>query len=264
MNEVILHVLIPTYNCGSYIANAIDSILSQGIEGIRITVVDNASTDNTNSIVEKYKPMGVDYLKNDSNIGGIENHNKCLDIASGKYVKLMSADDVLLPGVLSAQIRALEGDSEVGVVSCNCIITDENLKPIRNVRFLTGAWHGRAVIKKCVNAIDNMIGGPTNVMMRRSAVGLSRWDKNYAWTADLMFFCELLLKHNYVGLDIDGYLYRRHSGSISNTICPLPVRMKSDAHLIWRFSKTKLQYARWIWRYTRIYFRRKCIGCNLI
>ena len=255
MSEVLLHVLIPTYNCGAFIGQAIDSVLRENIQGIKITVIDNASTDNTSEVVGRYASAGVEYRVNRENVGGIENHNKCLDAARGKYVKLMSADDVLLPGILQLQINALHENPSVGVVSCNCIVTDERLNPIRKASYLSGWWCGPEVVSKCLWLVGNIIGGPTNVMMRRSIIGSFRWDKRYSWTADLMFFCDLLREADYVGLEFDGYLYRRHQGTISSTVCPIQVRMKSDARFIWRFSRLKIEYLRWLYRYAREYFR---------
>lgn len=249
MSDVLLHVLIPTYNCGAFIGQTIDSVLDQKIEGLRVTVVDNASTDNTRDVVLGYRSRGVEYIVNSSNIGGIENHNKCLDLARGRYVKLLSADDVLRPGILGAQISELEQNPSVGIVSCTCTVTDEHLVPIKEADFLVGKWSGRAVIRKCLWLVGNVIGGPSNVMMRHSVIGGSRWDKRFSWTADLMFFCNLLTRSDYVGLPVSGYLYRRHGGTISSTICPLPVRRRSDARFIWLFSKTKIEYVRWLYRY---------------
>lgn len=252
MKETLLHILIPSYNCGDYISAALDSVLNEGVKSIKITVIDNASTDNTYSIVKKYEARGVEYIKNPINIGGIENHNKCLDFAIGKYVKLMSADDVLINGILTKQLSVLENNLNVGIVSCNCILTNENLFPIKSLKFLNGKWSGKKAIKKSLWKIGNFIGGPTNVMIRRSNINGHRMNSKFTWTADLMFFCSILKSCDYIGLDTEGFYYRRHNGAISNVSCPESIRFISDAKFILDFSNTKIEFLRWLYRYHKL------------
>ncbi|WP_295538166.1 glycosyltransferase family A protein [uncultured Pseudacidovorax sp.] len=252
MTATLLHVLIPTYNCGKYIAEAVDSVLAQGVEGLRITVVDNASTDNTSDILASYVNNGkIEYRKNIRNVGGIANHNVCLDAAKGKYIKLLSADDILLPGILQAQIAALETDATIGIVTCDCAVIDSTGNSLGEARYLSGRHIGSDVVIACANKVSNFIGGPSNTMLRGSAIDPFRWDGRFAWTADLMFFCEMLQNSNFLGLGTIGVAYRRRSGSISDASCPLPVRRRSDFEFIRRYSRNPLAYARWVVRYAK-------------
>jgi len=86
-----ISICIPSYNSEKYIGETLDSIVNQTRKPFEIIVNDNASSDNTINIVSKY-PM-VTISVNPHNIGATGNHNKCIDMAGGEYLILLSSDD---------------------------------------------------------------------------------------------------------------------------------------------------------------------------
>lgn len=225
-------VLIPTYNCSDYIAETIESVLAQSVKGVTLTIVDNCSTDATQEIVQKYIARGVRYIRHENNIGGLANHNYCLDIADGEFVKLLSADDVLLPGLLEAQVKALQTHKNCGVATCGYVVTDSNLTPISTVSNIRGITPGVDAIKICANKIANLIGNPSAVMLRKSALGNIRFNKKFKWHADLRLFCDVLRHSDLVNTDFNGFLYRRHDLTDSMLGCPVPVRIHDEIAFI--------------------------------
>lgn len=100
MKKILLSICIPTYNRAEYIGEAIESVLNQitdDIKGIvEICVSDNASTDNTEEIVNRYQkktPCNIIYHKNEENIGADRNFLKVVEIANGEYCWLLGSDD---------------------------------------------------------------------------------------------------------------------------------------------------------------------------
>ncbi|OGS45230.1 MAG: hypothetical protein A2539_10390 [Elusimicrobia bacterium RIFOXYD2_FULL_34_15] len=93
-----ISILIPTYNRSGYLSCCIESVLVQDYPNFEVIVSDNASTDNTKQIMEKYlSNKKVRYYRNDTNIGIINNWKKLLyDYAEGEYGKLLCDDDYLL------------------------------------------------------------------------------------------------------------------------------------------------------------------------
>ena len=94
-------VMIPTYNQEKYISNTIISIINQDYENIEIIVSDDASTDNTESVVKeiiKDNPeRDIKYVKRTSNIGNIANyHDTFVNLATGEYVLNLDGDDFLI------------------------------------------------------------------------------------------------------------------------------------------------------------------------
>jgi len=95
-NELVT-ICIPTYNRAGMIGKAIESALSQSYKNIEIIVVDNASTDNTASVVASYSDDRLRYVRNDRNLGLFGNCNRCIELASGTYLHILHSDDFIDP-----------------------------------------------------------------------------------------------------------------------------------------------------------------------
>ena len=95
--ESLVSILIPTYNRELFIGEAIESAINQKYKNLEIIIVDNCSKDNTNEIINNYLKLDnrIIYYKNNENIGPVLNWNKCIDLASGEYVKILWSDDLI-------------------------------------------------------------------------------------------------------------------------------------------------------------------------
>lgn len=215
-----LSVCIPTFNCAHYLPQAIASVMRQGLHDFEIVIIDNASDDDTGSVVAELRNPHIRYLRNPTNIGSRENGNRCLAEARGTYIKILCADDVLLDDVLPEQLDILRRRSDVALVSCDMVVTDEHLRPQSIQRFFPGTCSGHRLKAACLGGMDNYIGGPSNVMFRSvDAIGV-RSDPAYRFISDLKFCLQILQNGNYFNIGRPGYLYRRHSGSDTATNCP--------------------------------------------
>ena len=172
MPSVKVSVCIPVYNCEPYIAECIDSVLKQSLQDFEIIVLDNKSTDGTLSVVGRYSDPRIRVIRNDTNIGMIGNWNKALEAATGKYIKLLSADDFLYPECLKSQSAVLDGDQieRISLVCGRKNVISHNGK----VYFTRGFSRsgkvvpGKAAINKTVRSAGNIIGEPGAVMFRKS------------------------------------------------------------------------------------------------
>jgi len=102
-------IVIPAFNYGCYIRDAIESVLSQSYCDYELIILNNASEDDTHDVVQEYvSDSRVRYICNEMNIGANANFNKGIDLARGQYIKFLSADDYYLPNVLSLLVAELE------------------------------------------------------------------------------------------------------------------------------------------------------------
>lgn len=95
-------ILIPAYK-SKYLKECIDSILSQTYPEFEVIIVNDASPEDIDSIINSYTDNRIHYFKNEKNCGAInvvDNWNKCLNYATGEYVICMGDDDKLLPNCL--------------------------------------------------------------------------------------------------------------------------------------------------------------------
>lgn len=115
MNEPLISVVIPAYNCAAHIGTAMDSALNQQV-ALEILVLDDGSSDDLEAVMARYRDHdAVRYLKNPHNMGAAATRNRGVQLARGQYVAFLDADDYWTEGKLLKQLKALE---ETGCVLC--------------------------------------------------------------------------------------------------------------------------------------------------
>lgn len=110
----LLTIAIPTYNRSDLLCQLLDCLRQQirGRPEVRLLISDNASTDATRELVEKELRSGtpLDYVRNSENIGPDGNFLQCYERAGGKYVWMISDDDLLRPGTIDRLLAHLKRD----------------------------------------------------------------------------------------------------------------------------------------------------------
>jgi len=107
-------IIIPTYNCETYIAETLDSVVGQTFKDLEIIVIDDGSTDRTREIASSY---GVAVrLVTQANSGVCKARNRGIREAAGRYLCLMDHDDYWFPDKLALQLEAMDHHPETGLV----------------------------------------------------------------------------------------------------------------------------------------------------
>lgn len=169
-NNPRVSVCIPTFNHAHYLNDAIESVLGQTFADYELLVVDNCSTDSTRDVVAVYasRDARVKYFCNESNVGPQENLNRCLLHASGEFVKILCADDLLEPSCLEESVLALERRPDARLVASARLLVDNDLQPMRIAGYSDRdvVVDGRAMINFSLFN-GNYIGEPSAVMFRK-------------------------------------------------------------------------------------------------
>jgi glycosyltransferase involved in cell wall biosynthesis len=97
MNVPAVSVILQAYNCEKFIGKAIQSVLQQTLTDFEFIIINDGSTDNTESIIHEFNDHRIVYLKNSKNEGLVSTLNKAIANANGKYIARMDADDICLP-----------------------------------------------------------------------------------------------------------------------------------------------------------------------
>lgn len=109
-------VVIPTYNYGRFIKDAISSVLDQTRSASEIVVVDDGSTDETAAVVAAFG-KAVRYIHQD-NAGVCAARNRGVSESTGELIAFLDADDTIEPSNLEKQVARFESDDEIGLVHC--------------------------------------------------------------------------------------------------------------------------------------------------
>lgn len=115
MQAVAVTVLMPVYNAEPFLREAMDSILSQTFTDFEFLIINDGSTDKSEEIILSYTDARIRYYKNETNLKLIATLNRGFDLAQGKYIARMDADDISLPQRLQVQYNFMEKHPEVGL-----------------------------------------------------------------------------------------------------------------------------------------------------
>jgi glycosyltransferase involved in cell wall biosynthesis len=217
----LVSVVIPAYNVGPHIAEAIDSVLAQDYSPFEVIVVDDGSSDDTAEVVAMRYPQVT--LIRKPNGGAATARNAGIRAARGEFIAFLDADDIWLPGKLGAQVDHFASHPEISMV---CTAFAQWLSDANGVfpdPLAVIPDPGSAV----TGAIDRELSGwiyhklllrnfvwTTTVMMRRSLIDrIGLYDESYRLGQDYDYFLRAARETQVHRLSRAYALYRQHPGS---------------------------------------------------
>ncbi len=117
----LISVVMPVYNAGSFLREAIDSILNQTVSDFELILINDGSTDNSEATILTYSDPRIVYIRNEKNLGLIASLNRGLETARGKYIARMDNDDISDLTRFEKQLALIGRHPDVSVV-CSPII----------------------------------------------------------------------------------------------------------------------------------------------
>ena len=118
---------LPVYNAERFLEQALDGILAQTYTDFELVICDNASTDATQAICQRYaaRDSRVKYHRNPENIGVSRNFNRTFELSSGEYFKWCCHDDIPAPTFLEKCVAVLDARPEVVLCYTKGVAIDE-------------------------------------------------------------------------------------------------------------------------------------------
>ncbi|VAX38260.1 hypothetical protein MNBD_UNCLBAC01-2037 [hydrothermal vent metagenome] len=166
MNPTI-SVIISTYNRAPLLKRAISSVLVQTFQNFELIIVNNASVDNTEEVVQFFDDSRIRYVCHDKNKGGPAARNTGIKLAVGKYFAFLDDDDKWLPKKLSKQVKKMDASSEkVGLVYVGTEIVDN--KTQKTLRSYEPQFKGNVYKYLLVRTI---LGSVSSVLIRKECFG---------------------------------------------------------------------------------------------
>ena len=134
MDKEKVSIIVPMYNAEKFIGKTIESVLSQTYENWEMLIMNDVSTDNSLAVVNEYakKDNRIKVVNNEKNMGVVKGRNHLIDLANGKYIAFLDADDYWHSQKLEKQIQFMK-EKNAGISCTEYTRVKENGEKINEV-----------------------------------------------------------------------------------------------------------------------------------
>jgi len=200
----LVSIIVPSFNQGRFIAETIDSILSQDYRPIEVLVMDGASTDETLDVLNSYRDVPELKCLSEPDKGVVDAVNKGLANATGQIIGIQSSDDLYLPGAISSAVDFMTAHADVGLIYGDVELIDER---------------SQVIGKDCPSPFDlkqflgrfTYIPQPTAFLRSGVLQKVAGWRQEVSYVADADFWIRIAVRHRVAKLDRLMGKYRYHS-----------------------------------------------------
>ena len=203
-----LSVILPAYNVEDYIAEAMDSILTQTYTDYELIIVDDGSTDRTPEIVrDNATDKKVKVITNATNQGLTKSLNIGIAEAKGKYIARQDGDDISLPTRLAEQVAFMEANPEIALLGTDMQVLNEDKLHVKKPKNPNPTFED-------LLAHNSVVGA--SVMIRKSALDeVGVYDEAFRVTEDYELTLRVAKRFNVATLSKPLYVQRIRYASIS-------------------------------------------------
>lgn len=247
-------VVIPVYNRVVLLPRALRSVQAQTFQDFEIIVVDDASTEDVETVVKEAGHGRIRYLRLDRNGRAGRARNAGTEAARGEWVAFLDSDDEWLPDKLEKQLRLTDEDPTIAVVQCWCYLEEDGVRKASRERALANG-----------DGFDGLLHGgrsiaPSAFVIKRSALLASGgFDETLRFAGDLDVLFRLAERSfQFAGLEERLVIYHKHNhGRMSDDAMArladfhmlnqrwgpqIKARLGADGYRLWR--KRRFRYVR--------------------
>lgn len=212
-----ISIIVPVYNAEKYLEECINSVLAQEIQDIEVILIDDGSTDNSLAICNRFANMdrrvSVYHKRNE---GVSIARNKGLELAKGKYVAFVDADDIVAPDMFAVLLETAE-QYKADIVSCSsaCVVDEKIIKEEYGTNRIVEYSRKQALA-------TYLIGGEINIgvwskIFKREIIQNVRFIEQKRINEDKFFILEAILNSNkFVLNDVTKYFYYKRPESATS------------------------------------------------
>jgi glycosyltransferase involved in cell wall biosynthesis len=228
--QPLVSVIMPVYNPGDYLVDAIESILNQTYQNFEFIIVDDASTDDSWKIIKSYtkKDKRIRSYKNPLNLGVSLTSNFAISKVRGNYIARMDSDDVSAPTRLQKQVAFLNRHPKTVLVGGQCTIIDQFGHSIGSKNFPLSPHQ----------VLMEMLFWAVPVQQGFMMVNRTLLPQNFIWYSasktsaeEIDLFFNLSQYGDFANLPYNLYYYRQIPGSLSRANPKKTFRLTLQARL---------------------------------
>lgn len=208
--EDLVSIITPTYNCGKFISETIESVLNQSYKNWELIIVDDCSTDNTKEIVENYllKDERIRYITLSSNSGAAVTRTTAMKLAKGEFMAFLDSDDLWYPNKIEVQLDFMKRNG-YNITCTQYEQINENGIKLNKVIPIRAKTNYNGVLLTCP------VGNST-VMYNVKSLGKFEVPNIRKRNDDALWLQMLKKEKNIYGLDVTLMQYRVRNNSISS------------------------------------------------
>ena len=219
--------VVPCYKLGHFLAECVGSVLSQTYSDWELLIMDDCSPDHTAEVAKSFQDPRVKHIRNEQNLGLVDNFNKGIGLSRGKYVWIISADDYLRrPYTLERYVELMEKHPRVGYTYCPAAKVENGQET--EIQFSDGKSliiRGHDFVKRLLEG--NLILAPTAIVRREcyeqmgvfpTAPVWAGEQLDFNWAQDWYLWCLFALSFDVGYLAEPMVCYRLHDLSFTSTL----------------------------------------------
>ena len=214
-------VVVASYNYGRYLGACLDSVLGQEGVVVDVVVVDDASTDDTAAVLERFADDArITVVRHSRNVGHVVSFNDGFEAVTADYAVKLDADDLLPPGSLARATALLDEHPAVGFVYGRPLHFSTERPPAARTEVESWTiWPGREWLARCCRTATNRLTSPEAVMRTSMVAEVGPYRLDLPHTYDFLRFLELSVVAD-VGRvrGPDQGFYRVHPASQQRTV----------------------------------------------
>lgn len=243
-------VIVPNYNYARYLEERIESILNQTYQDFELILLDDCSTDDSCSILERYAshPKVSHYIPNTQNSGSpFVQWEKGLSLARGEYVWIAEADDSCTPELLEALTSLLEDNQDVVIAYCGSVQINEEGTALAEdydrwqENHQAYAYKGKNFIYQELVRENKVYNASMTIFKREAWLQLQEQEKEYLGMCscgDWFFWLKLAELGDVIELRSKLNRFRQHNSRV--TVCSEQSRKRLEEHImITRYTQAK-------------------------
>jgi hypothetical protein len=234
--------VVPCYRLAHLLPECVQSILAQTHEDLEILIMDDHSPDNTPDVAQRFDDPRVRYIRNEENLGHLQNYNKGIALSRGTYVWLISADDRLRrPHVVEKYVEVMENRPDVGYVFCPAVgLSDDGetgLLQYSSEGDQDAVFDGRAFLAKLLKG--NTIVSASGMVRKQLYERWGAFCLDLPYAGDWYLWCLFALHSNVAYCGEPMVNYREHSLSLTTSILSDPRSVWKDEGItvVWRIKR---------------------------
>ena len=207
----LVSVITASYNMAHYVAEAVDSVLSQDYKNLEIIVVNDGSEDDTKAVLARYEDDPRVTVVHQKNMGQTVAKNRGYAESRGELIAFCDADNRWLPNKLSKQVPLLLENPELGVVYGDIILIDNegNRKPASPVQRHSGQITAKLLV-------DNFVTFNTTLIPRPVMERMNGFDESLRMAIDYDLWLRISLDYDFLYVPDTFVEYRIWEGQMSN------------------------------------------------